>query len=66
MQEMKDEILAIKDPREAYKALAMNKDIPLDVGEQILTEYREMYKVDEDEMAFYPNGERVLKPEMFW
>ena len=60
------EILAIEDPREAYIALATNKEVPLDVGEKILEAYMEKHGVDEDEMAFYPNGERVLKPEMFW
>ena len=60
------EILAITDPREAYIALATNMDIPLDEGEKILEAYIEKYGVDEYEMAFYPNGERVLKPEMFW
>ena len=65
IEKAKKEILAITDPRKAYIALATNRDVPLDEGEKILEAYMEKYGVDADEMAFYPNGERVLTLDMF-
>ncbi len=59
-------ILAIEDPHEAYITMATDWDIPLEVVEKLIGKYAEIHNIDEDDMAFYPDGERVLKPEMFW
>ncbi len=60
------EILAIKDSRKAYVALSAKKELSLDEGKNILEAYMEKYGVELHEMAYYPNGEQVVKPEVFW
>ena len=63
-----EEILAIKDPNEAYLRLALKtyeEDLSLDKWEEIVELYMEKYSVTHDDMAFTPNGEKVIKPEMF-
>lgn len=65
-EQKKREVLSITDPRKAYIKLATDKGLKLDEKDKLMTEYLEKYKVEAEEMAFYPNGERVLTPEMFW
>lgn len=66
MEEKRARIMAIEDPRKAYIAIATDREISLIEKEQLLDEYLKEHNVDEDEMAYYPNGERVLTPDMFW
>ena len=61
-----ERFMAIEDPREAYIAIATDKELTLDIVEKLVEMYMERHNVDEDEMAFYPDGERVLTPDMFW
>lgn len=64
------EIMEMEDPRKAYIELAMllhREHLPLTLGEEWIPQYMELHGIeDENEMAYYPNGERVLTPEMFW
>ncbi len=64
-QEKLERVLKIEDPHEAY--IAASTDLELDLEElgSILEAYQKKYHVKSYEMAFYPNGERVLTPEMF-
>lgn len=60
-----EEVLSISDPNEAYIMLATDVEIPLEEAEKILEIYQKKYGVTLVEMAFYPNGEKVLTAEMF-
>ena len=59
------EILSTSNPNEAYLMLATDVEIPLEEAEKILEMYQKKYGVTSTEMAFYPNGEKVLTEEMF-
>lgn len=59
-----DEIMKIEDPREAMKAIdkkAKEEKTAIAEIEKIIEKYTTIHQVTEDEMCFYPNGERVLK-----
>lgn len=61
-------IMEIEDPRKAFIEMVMliyreNLDLPLLLEAE--EEYMAKHGVELEEMAFYPNGERVLTPEMF-
>ena len=58
-------LLEIKDPREAQIAITTSKNLDLAEISQVLKRYMEIHNVTLAEMAYYPNGEQVLKPEMF-
>ncbi len=58
-------LLEIEDPREAQIAITTSKNLSLLEMSQVLTEYKKKHNVTGFEMAYYPNGEQVLKPEMF-
>lgn len=60
-----EEILSISNPNKAYMMIATDEEISLDEAEEILELYQEMHGVTLIEMAFYPNGEKVLSEEMF-
>ena len=45
--------------------LVHREHLDLTILEEKMDEYAEKHKVDLDEMTFYPDGERVLTPEMF-
>ena len=60
-----ERIMAIEDPREACIAIATDKELTLDIVEKLLEMYMERHNVDADEMGYYPDGERVLTPDMF-
>ena len=64
-REKVEKILAIADPNQAYKMLSTDEEIPLDEAEEILELYQQKHGVTLTEMAFYPNGEKVLTEEMF-
>ena len=64
-EQIKQEMLSITDPRQAYIAISTNQELDLLEMHEITMAYREKYGVGMEEMAFYPNGERVLKAEMF-
>lgn len=65
-EQKKRDALAITDPREACIKIWTDKELTLTEMEQIEMEYQAKYGVGMEEMCFYPNGERVLKAEMFW
>ena len=65
-EQKKQEALSMANPREACIKIWTDKELSLSEMEQIETAYQEKYGVGMEEMCFYPNGERVLKPEMFW
>lgn len=65
IQEKIQEILSISEPHMAYIRIATDQELSLEEGEIILQLYAEAHKVTFEEMAFYPNGERVLTPDMF-
>ena len=63
------EIMELKDPRKAYIEIALlvhREKLSMTVAEDAVDEYIKRYNIDEDDMAFYPDGERVLSPELFW
>ena len=58
-----DEIMKMKDPHEALKAMDRKveaEDISLVEMEEMVLKYAKLRRITVDEMAFYPNGERVL------
>ena len=65
-EQKKQEALAITDPRKACIKISTDKELSLLEMDEIIMAYQEKYGVGMEEMCFYPNGERVLKPEMFW
>ena len=65
IEEKMARLLAIEDPHEAYIAIATDPELPLDIAEKLVDKYVEIHNIDEDDMAFYPDGERVRKSEMF-
>ncbi len=64
-QEKLERILKIEDPHEACIAAATDWELPVDQLMAIIELYQDKHHVTANEMAFYPNGERVLTPEMF-
>lgn len=66
LQEKMEKILAIEDSHEAYIAIATDRELSMDDMEKIVEKYTEVHNVDDWEMAFYPDGERVLTPDLFW
>lgn len=62
----KQEILSIADPRQACIKISTDEELTLVEMDQLIMAYQEKHGVGMEEMCFYPNGERVLKPEMFW
>lgn len=62
------EIMEIKDPRKALIEIMMlvdKENLEPDVLEEAMDEYMAKHGVKLEEMALYPDGERVLTPEMF-
>ena len=56
-------IMEMKDPHEALKAImrkARSEMTPLEELEERVEQYANLHGIEVDEMAFYPNGERVL------
>lgn len=63
------EIMGIKDPNEAMKQIALKverEELPVQEMEDWIEEYKRLYNVTVDEMAYYPNGEQVVTEELFW
>ena len=61
-----ERLMAIEDPRKAYIAIATDQELRADEMEMLVHMYTEKHNVDSFEMAFYPNGEQVLTPDVFW
>ena len=56
-------IMAMSDPHEALKQIEKKieaENLSLQEMEDRVEEYASLHKIDPMEMAFYPNGERVL------
>ena len=61
-----NEIMKIENPHKALKAIAHKIDVDtLSITEMEgrIYEYAKIHDIDIDEMAFYPNGGRVLDPD---
>lgn len=71
MEKWKDrmaEIMEIDDPRRACIEMAVlvgNGRLSTEILENGIYAYMAKHGVDLDEMTLYPDGERVLQPEMF-
>ena len=62
------EIMEMDDPCKAMVEIArlvVKEQLPLEILETAPEEYAAKNKVDVNEMAFYPNGERVVSLETF-
>lgn len=58
-----NKILEMKDPREALKAMdskVRQENLPLVDMMEMVEKYTQIHGIEMSEMAFYPNGERVL------
>ena len=58
-------IMEMKDPHEALLAIVKKvetDDLGLVELENRVDQYATLHGVSEDEMAIYPNGERVIQP----
>lgn len=58
-----DKIMEMKDPHKALLAIAEKieaDDLGLVEMENRVEQYADLHGITTDEMAFYPNGERVL------
>ncbi len=64
-EQKKQEILEMTDPRQACIKISTDKELSLLEMEKIFLAYQKKHGVEMEEMCFYPNGERVLTPEMF-
>lgn len=61
-----NEIMAIENPHEALKQMAKKVDeenLPIEELEIQPERYAKLHGITVDEMAFYPNGGRVLDPD---
>lgn len=59
------EIMAMHNPHEALKQIEKKietENLSLQVMEDRVEEYATLHGITTDEMAFYPNGERVIQP----
>ena len=68
-QEKLAKIMEMEDPHKALIEMARlvyQENLSLEILDNAVTAYTEKHNVEEDEMAFYPNGERVLSPEVIW
>lgn len=59
-QALKRRIMEIKDPREAYKTIALEESLSMDERMDLVDQYAETHKIDPLEMAYYPDGTRVM------
>lgn len=60
-----DKIMEMKDPHKALLAIAEKieaDDLGLVEMENRVEQYADLHGITPDEMAFYPNGERVIQP----
>ena len=58
--------MQIEEPIEATKAImAIAKNLDLQTMQDMIVAYMKLHNVTLDEMMLYPNGERVVTPEMF-
>lgn len=60
-----NEIMKIQNPHEALKAIVQKVDeenLCLTMIEKWVPEYARIHDIEPNEMAFYPNGGRVLDP----
>ncbi len=60
-----DKIMEIKDPHKALLAIAEKVEtdnLGLVEMESRVEQYANLHGITTDEMAFYPNGERVIQP----
>lgn len=58
-----NEIMKMQNPHEALKAIMRKAEAemtPLEEVENRVEQYANLHKIEVDEMAFYPNGEKVL------
>lgn len=61
-----NEIMKIENPHKALKAMAHKMDaetLSITEMEERICAYAQLHDIDIDEMAFYPNGGRVLDPD---
>ena len=59
------QIMEMHDPHKALLAIAEKieaDDLGLVEMESRVEQYANLHEITTDEMAFYPNGERVIKP----
>ena len=57
--------MKMENPHEALKAIEKKveaENLPLQELEDRVDQYANLHGIDPVEMAFYPNGERVLQP----
>lgn len=60
----KEQILELKNPQEAWKAIVKSEDISLEEKMNLAMEYAELKGIDMLEMTHYPNGEKVIQEEL--
>ena len=57
-----EKYMKIEDKYEACKAIALSEELSLVEIEEALDQYAKLHNITTEEMAFYPNGERVIQP----
>lgn len=60
----KAQILELKSPQEAWKAIVKTEDISLEEKMNLAMEYAKLKGIDMLEMTHYPNGERVIQEDL--
>ena len=60
----KEQILELKSPQEAWKAIVKTEEISLEEKMNLAIEYAELNGIDMLEMTHYPNGERVIQEDL--
>ena len=60
----KEQILELKSPQEAWKAIVKTEEISLEEKMNLAMEDAELKWIDMLEMTHYPNGERVIQEDL--
>ncbi len=59
----REEIMKIENPHEALIEITSSKERSIAEMSEMITEYSTLHNITTGEMAYYPNGEQVLKPK---
>ena len=56
----KSDIMKIKNPNEAFKAIVTSTEFSLDEASELIDDYAAMHNITTEDMAYYPDGRNVV------
>ena len=56
-----EKYMKIEDKYKACRAIALSEELGLVEIEEAMEQYARMHGIPTDEMAFYPNGDKVIQ-----